>query len=465
MSGDNPFVVVGSGIAGLTAALLLRRRFPSDPIVIIEREHAIGGLWRSFEYDVHGYFDHGMHNLFETNIPELDEMLFSILAPADWIVLEGRNRDLAGVFHNKKLQTYSPSIDLRYLPEKLLCRIIGEVFESAIKFGDCVSTDISAETFADQQWGKTVSERFIAPIMHRQFGVQLADLDSSALALTALTRVILIDEMPMRDFIKSNRIRSRIAFPEQRNLPSKYASGRRGFYPRKRGMQQAINALEQKLIATGVDIFVNAQICDQRILDGQVESITIKNADMTKQIDNIRNVIWSGGLIGASKFLNLKMADLSFDRPRDVRVVNFVVDDHAACDGLHYLYCYDNGFRSFRVTLYRNFGAIESPPAGYSISVELLDVEERDAIPVALRELNLMGILNDKTTIHFAKSERLASGFPMPSVLNSRSFTTLRHDISCLGLNNFGLVGAHSKPGLFFQVDVLSDVWHHINAL
>ena len=68
-------VIVGSGLSALMMARMIKKyRDPMASIVIIEKEKQIGGQYGSISYGEYGYFDIGMHIIYETCIPEIDNL-------------------------------------------------------------------------------------------------------------------------------------------------------------------------------------------------------------------------------------------------------------------------------------------------------------------------------------------------------------------------------------------------------
>ena len=69
-------VVVGSGIAGITAAYFEAKR--GNSVTLIDSDNRAGGLLKS-DFIIGRYFDYGTHIYTETGVEELDEFLFSDL--------------------------------------------------------------------------------------------------------------------------------------------------------------------------------------------------------------------------------------------------------------------------------------------------------------------------------------------------------------------------------------------------
>ena len=114
----NKIVISGAGITGLVSALLLLKKHTGEDIYLVDKNEEAGGLLRRFDYGPWGSFDYGMHNMLQTGITELDELLWGLLPPEEWQLLNGNKRDLAGIFFNGRLQKNSPYIDLRSLPKR-----------------------------------------------------------------------------------------------------------------------------------------------------------------------------------------------------------------------------------------------------------------------------------------------------------------------------------------------------------
>lgn len=70
-------VVVGGGIVGIFSAIYLKG-FYRD-VVLIEKEERLGGLLTSYQDHSAISYDYGTHIPCQTNIPEIDSIVFDYM--------------------------------------------------------------------------------------------------------------------------------------------------------------------------------------------------------------------------------------------------------------------------------------------------------------------------------------------------------------------------------------------------
>lgn len=450
-------VVVGGGIAGMLAALLIAQRRDGQRVALIEVEGAVGGLLRSFDYGEYGHFDYGTHIIAETGESGLDALLFGLLPEDEWLVLEGNRRDLAGLYFNGRLQHNSLYMDLRALPPLAKAECLAGL-QAAIDSRE-KAEPADAYGYALARFGEPIARRAIGPAVEKLFGRPAASMDRFATVLTSMERVILHDEAPFRELMKFDALRARVAYPEQRNLPARWASGKRSFYPKRYGMYRVIDALAERLRTSGVSILTRTKITQLKVAESRVEAATLDRAGTLETIEDVESVSWTIALAGLLPLLGSTVPLHGLDKPLKTVVVNLLLDRAPDMGDLYYFYCYDAGFKTFRVTQYTAYcpGALRA--GGHPISVELLlgsdspaDAEAHEKI--AADELSCMGVLKPGTRIVFSRAEALATGFPMPSLRNMQFLDGLRDQLRALGIVNLRTLGILSEPRLFFQRDV-----------
>lgn len=459
-------VVVGGGISGLLAALLLAESGKCDEVSLIEREMEVGGLLRSFDYGHFGHFDYGAHNMYETGEPDLDSLLIGLLPENEWQFLKGTRRDLAGVHFNGRLQRNSLYMDLRSFPDEIYKQCVSGFFSN-------ISTDdgyqaANARLYAETRFGKHISDAAVCPAISKIFKRDAAELDVMSAMLTSIDRVILFDEPQMSVLMQSEAIRSRLAFPEQRNLPLNWSSGRMSYYPRQYGMYRIISALLARLESTGVRIFTGSQVTEIHKNRDRLSSVTVSGRDGKAVIDCAGGLHWTVGLPMLPPLLGLSPEGRGFDRPLTTVTVNMLLSERPkSLDDLYYMYCYAEGFDTFRVTNFSAYCDGARRAGGWPICAELL-VQNRDNgivadhAAVAMSELTRLGILTEETRVLFSKAETLAYGFPSPTLRNTSAMNGIREAIVSLGIDNLLLLGILSKPRLFFQMEVLAHTYKSI---
>jgi protoporphyrinogen oxidase len=465
MNNPKKIIISGSGISGLLSAYLASHNYSETIVYVVEKNAEIGGLLRCFDYGENGKFDYGAHNIQETGVKELDDIIYNLLAPSEWQMLEDAKRDLAGAFFNNKLQEHSPYIDIRNLGPDAYQASLSDFF-SNLPHSSSISRDeeimMNVYKYASNRFGKTIAELVIIPSLKKIYKKEGHELDYMATLFTPMSRVVMFDEPIIKDLTQSKVLRDRIAYSDQRNLPLERSSGLSAYYPKKYGMYRVVEAFKEVLQKRNVQFLTNHEITSLKYSDHEIESITLNSPNGPIEMSGIDSLIWTSNLPLLGRMLYLDYSSLSFDKPLKTVIVNILVDKKPTLKDLYYFYCYTAGFHTFRVTNFINYcdGAYRN--GGYPLAMELL-VEEsmlgEDLAAIGCKELQQFGILEEGTNILFAKAEALEAGFPMPSVNNITSLNHIRNSIYNMDLKNLVILGVLAEKDLFFQTDVMIDAY------
>jgi protoporphyrinogen oxidase len=458
-------VIVGSGISGLFAGLLLSEK--GRKVTIIEKEEQIGGLLKSYNYGDFGVFDYGMHNFLETGIEEIDNMIFDLLPIDQWNILEGDKRDVAGIYFNGKIQFNSPYIDIRDFKIDQVNDLQKHFANSEISKHNLPR---NAKEYTEIRFGKELSEITTNIALEKIFQKPSDELDVGAIHFTPLSRLVTSNEKQTLEYYKSDFLRERIAFPEQKNLPVELSSGRRGYYPKQFGIFRIVKAIKEKILKNGGDILTSSSLENVTIINDKIQKLKILHNNEVKELNNINTLIWTANIFGLGNVLNYSFKGLKYDRPLKTYVVNILVDQETKLGDLYYFFCYDKGFKTFRLTNYSAYCKSAKRDGLYPLSLELLvdpseDLSEEMIEKIAKKELLKFNILHEETRVVFMKAEVLVSGIPMLTLNNSISMKLTRDKIKDENISNLILTGILSEDNLFFQTDVLKDIYNKIFKL
>lgn len=466
-----PILICGSGLSALILARMVRKLLREGrPILIVEQEEAIGGQFRSFDYGDHGVFDHGMHIYYESCIPEVDTLFTDILATNEWHILEGNRKDIAGLFVNGRLQVDTPYIDLRNVDPEFLRRCIGELLlhvQSSItgeKFPGRSAYDVTRRHF-----GEFITDRVFVPIFGKLYQSHPDKLDELATHLTAVNRVALFDCEMALELMQSGLLRSRICYPHQLNMPPFRANNQRGFYPKKYGMFRVIDRLRAVLEQENTRFLTSSRVASLTSKGQRITGATLKTADGKVTEVEIDRLYWTAGSTPLAKLLGIDLGGLPYDRNnKEAYYVNFLFEEPPAMGELYYFYCFDLGFRSFRVTNYTNYCPAAALGRGYPVCVEIWAQEgdptdQKAIVNIARQELVCFGVVSDGAAERFSRAEKVsAGGFPLPSINNVRFLETARDRIQEKGHENLLMFGAYSSKNTFFIKDILTDTFRKI---
>ena len=454
-------VIVGGGIAGLLCALLLSEHRGLS-VTLVERESSVGGLLGRLDYGEAGTFDLGMHNMYETGIAELDDTLYGLLPDDDWQILEGNQRDLAGSWFNGRLQINSPYPDLRWGPADRTAAYCREVLEAAAQTTTAASGAVNESM---RLFGRSITNDVISPILYAQFRTDPQLLHRSALWLTNIHRILLLDEDGLKARADEPGVRERIGFPEQRSLPAAWASGRRAFYPKRYGMHRVVDAIVARLRSAGVRFVTSVQPIALEIVRGGVGAVVVKHGcGDTERIESDR-MYWTASPPALARLLGVDTSEYTFDHARPTWIVNVLLRDWPRMDDLYYFFNYTPEFDTFRVTNYSAYCDGAPRNGRFPVAVELLLTDGASPGGVAAQAVNELvrfGMIDEPADVTFAAAERLAAGIPLLTSANISSMSGLHSAIESSGHPNLEVLGLMSHRGIFFQRDVLADVWRSV---
>jgi protoporphyrinogen oxidase len=466
---ERQIVIVGGGMAALMTALFLRRDGYTGGIAVIERAPEVGGLLRAMDSGPFGTFDQGMHTFTSTLIPELDELMTSLLPDDEWVWLKDETRDISGVVFEGHLQRECHYPDLRLLPPEQRQRAVA-CLEGRLHHP--IQQDpppVNMEEYATQRFGCVVAREVVSPILEKLYGRPASEIDPVVAGLLPLDRVAVYDEATMDAKLDCQLTRSRIAYPEQRRLPLRFASGRFSVYPKEFGAWRVVDALVKRLQAANVQIITRAELTGLEIADGRVRRIGAKTPTGTVMFDEPTDVYWTAGTIPLAKTLGVGDPGAKFEAPKTAAVMNLLIDHQPHLDDLYYFWCFDPAFQSFRVTNFAAFCPTAARAGGYPICVEFFLDEDQprdhDAIvDLALRELRAFGAIDGQTRVLHATGHALPVGFPILSIKNRAILNSHRDAIAGLGIANLAVTGIQSEWGVVFQPDVVTHAWRTVGA-
>ncbi len=450
-------VVVGGGISGLVAAGRLREAMPQADICLLERAPELGGLLAGHRYPEHNLaFDKGTHIFQELGVPELDSLLMDAVDATDLLIYPQDVGDVSGIVFQGKLQINTHFPDLRSHPpsanlvdalrkhtrlvdpSRPIDRIAPLLVEATRRFGDEYARDV------------------LLPLLAHTYGRPKEELAAFSMVLPGLTRAVIDD---YNDWLINNQeagYRTIIGTPDQYRLPAELRHGRRSYYSRHHGSRGIVDAVAKRLQTQGVKLLTGASIT---ALDPLKSTL-----DWTDHQGIPHRIFYSGmvlstGAIGSANLLKLSLAGRGFEAPMNHHLIHYQL----SCPNespLCYFYSLDPKCDWYRITNYRAFSG---DPYDRRITVEVLGKPLPDAADAQaiLADLYRLGFLSSPDG-EVIDALTLPSGFPSPTTRNLQALSKLADDVRSVLPHNILLGGIGAKPGLFFQNEVVLDIYQAV---
>lgn len=463
MDTAKPILVIGAGMSGLLAALLVKKRQPRANVIVVERAAHAGGDYRGVDVEGFGPCDRAMRVIYETGFPEFDELLHGLLPENAWHVLPDNRKDVVGLYWRGALQTNCQYIDLRRLPSNVHRQCEEEILRCAREHvssnGTGRPTAEDAASHLASRLGPTAGS-YLSTALQKLYRQPANALHLSATSHPAMNRVVLYNQDRMTPVLQSDALRAVIAWPEQLTFPLKRQPAQAGLYPKRFGMDGVIDAAVDQLQRRGVRVLLNRHVAALQ-LDGPIARLAI--LDDGAVIENPALIIGANGL-HASRALLSGPTNPPPSSPRPPRhwMVFFRTSEPPEMGRLYHFFCYDERYRAFRVTNYANYCPAARTAEGYPLCVELWSEEEdaAHALARARAELVGMGILEPRT-ITLQGAVPVPNVHALTSVETVRHLRAVRHEVRERSPENMITVGPFMEDGVL----LLFEVWRKMYPL
>lgn len=436
-------LVVGGGVAGLTAAALLKRRH--ERVILVEREASCGGLLRSFVNPDGVSFDYGTHFISETGVPELDAVVLSPLGDG-WNVFAANN---VGTFHAGRLNAGSPFINASGLPPETYRRGLEELLSAAP-----AKDPSTLEAQLHGHFGRAFTGAILEPVLRKLLGAGPAELAPDAHKLFALGRLIVETPEKSRELKKSPQLDERVAFHSYAETPSSV----RNYYPKQGGVGLWAEGMTRSLRESGVEVLTGESVESLRLEDGIVRSARLGQAGELE----VDRLVWTAPLFQFFKAAGLPCPG----KPPRLRtsVLHHLVFDRPFATDLNYVTCYDPSMKIFRATIYPN--VLRRPDqAPYKCTVESFagSPEEAEALrDAAPTELAAMGLVPPGAALLYSRMDVVREGFPVRTPEFAAS-AAAQGAAARAAASNASFLGKASGSA-FFQDEVLRETYRAVSA-
>lgn len=398
---SNNAVVVGGGIAGLFAGLLLARA-GQHLVHLVERDTRPGGLLRSTQYRGRLSYDTGIHYAIETGNLKIDSLLFQGMSKDEWHVFE-TSLPQGNVFGGR-LNSSSGCIDARALDPHLYARGLVEILNGQEAEDDAPHLAQALAT----EYGPTYTEHIFRPVMRKLAGRALEQLAPAAHGSFDISRLIVVPSRAAKRLKRLPEYDKCIAY----TMTSDGGSSIRKFYPRNGGIGMWSEVLARRLADAGARMHTATTIDALAAESGRITSVTLSDGQRLP----CDLLVWTAPLPLLARALGTAVPGTA-PAFRHVLLLHYLFKRKGVTPDLHWVSIYDEDAVSYRVTLYDNI-APGNDSDGSRVTVETLwseypeDIEE---ISKRVRgELGDLGLVDDVRSGEFMGHEWIANAFPLP---------------------------------------------------
>ncbi|WP_394392206.1 NAD(P)-binding protein [Shewanella woodyi] len=451
-------VVVGAGICGLTAAILLSRKY--DRVTLIEQSDHCGGLLQSVQDEQGNEYDQGTHIPEKTGVKVIDDILFG-----DQEYIDSRWQKISalrtGNYFNGKWDFNTQTIDARKLPLNLYHQGVGELMT---RDSDSISDNI--KEYLEQTLGPVFFNQLALPVIKKLYGNDVEPINltrQTGINYFGAGRIIAFSSELTHVLKKHPSFDAKLGFHHQTEYedqllkmgvePTEY------LYPSEgRSAQLWVDDLLQRAIKADVRIITSENISSIKHSNGKIASVSLSASDEELPCDLL---FWSAPPVFALKAAGLEVQSDNVEF-RTANILHFNLDKAALNTTCQYLWNWDEVSPIFRITLYQNLRT----NGAYQVTAEYLSNREDAAcytLEQGLADLKKMNLLSSDTQVLSGFQQVIHNTFPVPTFdfkrSTERNFNALNNSFHNI------IISGRFSGSCWLQSDVLKQMYRDIEAI
>lgn len=430
------FTIVGAGISGLTAALVIKALQPKAKVSIVDAAPRPGGLLKSVSYEYDGtplHFDLGTHIPELTQNDSLNQIVFPKKVKDTWHAL---NQLKVGNFHDQQLNPLSQFINIPTTHPQFN-QALKELLETSSKNVEYFE---SLEASLNARYGPSLTEHLFKPLIFKMTGADLNQLVPETVKFYGLSRVSMGNQLISENLKKIPQLDEVLAyFEDQHHLRDSM-----WVYPGDNGVGEWVAFMYEKCLKAGVEFLFGEKIYNVQ----KVESGYALTLNSGKRIDT-EKLIWT-----LPFYVGFEGADQTKFNSRSIAIYHFASKAPLLLDQ-HYIYCQDASMKSYRVTLYNN--VYKSKHTLNKVTVEVIFDCTPPTEQTIREELVTMGVFSKDAIINHLGTTEIPYGFPVPLLANQETQKKLYEKVR--SENPQVIFAGRGQQGIFFTTDVLLNVY------
>jgi UDP-galactopyranose mutase len=409
---DRKDVILGAGLAGLTASYTLRE-LDEPEWQMYEREERVGGHARSIEVD--GYvFDFGPHILFAAD-PEIGDLIRELLGTN----FTAQSREAFIYHHAHGIYTRFPfQAHLYGLPPAIVLECLTGLVRAVERRAQGSFEPRNYEEWMRGTFGDGISEHLMIPYARKVWTVEPQEMD--------------FDWIERR--VPTPDVERIIAGALSHDVDQVGATAH-FWYPKRGGIEALPRALGERVenVQLGREV-ERIELGSRTVVFTDGERVAFDRLIYTLPLSQIPSLVPGlpsrvGDACAALRYQGIYCVNLGIDRPN--------ISDK------HWVYFYEDGFPFHRLSFPANFTPHNVPPGKSSISMEIaysdvLPLDRETVVDRAIDALRNAGVLTPDDGVELVHTQEVLPAYVIYDLRHAASVDVIR---AWLGENGIVLAG------------------------